>query len=235
MKRLLIIQAIITLAVLVAAAFVTLVRVLPPKDLPTSAQVTEFSAERAMEHIRVIAQEPRLVGSPGFESARDYVMGELAAMGLTPEVQRARISIPVGFRQHMGWPVWPAQDVENIVARIDGTETDEAIMLVSHLDTVSSSPGATDDGNGVAVLLETARALKAGPPLRNSVILLFTAPEEAGFHGALAFILEHSWIEDVKLVINFDAGGLTGPSELTNTSPDAGWLIRELATADPYA
>lgn len=235
MKRLLIIQAMITLAILLAAAFITLAQILPPKALPASAQVTEFSAERAMEHIKAIAQEPRLVGSPGFESARDYVMGELATMGLAPEIQRARISIPDGYRQHMGWPEWPAQDVENIVARIDGTETDEAIMLVSHLDTVPSSPGATDDGNGVAVLLETARALKAGPPLQNSVLLLFTAPEETGFHGALAFILEHPWIEDVRLVINFDAGGLIGPSELTNTSPDDGWLIRELATADPYA
>lgn len=234
MKRLIIIQAIITLVVLVAAAFATLVRILPPKALPASAQVTEFSAERAIEHIKVIAPEPRLVGSSGFDSARDYVMGELAAMGLTPEIQRASLSIPDGFREHMEWPVRPARDVENIIARIDGTQTEEAIMLVSHLDTVPSSPGATDDGNGVAVLLETARALKAGPPLRNSVILLFTAPEETGFHGAFAFILEHPWIEDVKLVINFDAGGLTGPSELTNTSPDDGGLIRELAIADPY-
>ena len=103
-----------------------------------------------------------------------------------------------------------------------------------HLDTTPYGPGATDDGSGVAVLLETARALQAGPPLRNSVILLFTGPEETGLHGAVAFIMEHPWVEDVKLVINFDAGGLSGPSELTNTSPDNGWLIREAAKADSY-
>jgi len=47
-------------------------------------------------------------------------------------------------------------------------------------------------------------------------------------------VKEHPWIDDVKLVINFDAGGLTGPFELTGTSPDNGWLIRELARADSY-
>jgi hypothetical protein len=66
-------------------------------------------------------------------------------------------------------------------------------------------------------------------------MLLFTAPEETGGHGAIAFIREHPWIEDVKLVANFDAGGLSGPVELTSTSPDNGRLIRELAQADPYA
>jgi hypothetical protein len=122
--------------------------------------------------------------------------------------------------------------VENVIVRIEGTENQEAILLVAHLDS-RNGPGASDDGSGVSVLLETLRALRAGPPLRNSVILLFTGPEETGLHGAVAFITEHPWIEDVKLVINFDAGGLSGPAELTNTSPDKGWLIREAAKADP--
>jgi Zn-dependent M28 family amino/carboxypeptidase len=80
--------------------------------------------------------------------------------------------------------------------------------------------------------METARALQTGPSLRNSIILLFTDQEETGLYGAQAFITEHPRIEDVKLVINFDAGGLSGPSELTNSSPEKGWLIREAAKAD---
>ena len=41
-------------------------------------------------------------------------------------------------------------------------------------------------------------------------------------------------IDDVKRVLNFDAGGLTGPAELTARSNENGWLIREAAKADPY-
>jgi hypothetical protein len=49
---------------------------------------------------------------------------------------------------------------------------------------VPTGPGASDDGSGVAALLETARALAIGTPLRNDVIFLFTDAEEVGLLGA---------------------------------------------------
>jgi hypothetical protein len=232
MKKQYIVQAIVSLIVLAAAVFVTIDQTLPPEALPASAPATEFSAERAIVHIKVIATEPRQVGRPGFDYARDYVMSELTALGLNPEIQRTTVTVPAELLAQLGGPPGlPPEEVENVIARIGGTENQEAILLVAHLDS-RNGPGASDDGSGVSVLLETARALQAGPPLRYSVILLFTGPEETGLHGAVAFITEHPWIEDVKLVINFDAGGLSGPSELTNTSPDKGWLIREATKAD---
>jgi hypothetical protein len=227
-------QAAVVFLVMAVTVFVAMDQTLPPDALPASTAVTEFSAERAIEHVKAIAREPRLVGEPGFAAARDYVVGELTRLGLNPEIQSTRITIPEDLRLSLGPEVTPSQDVENVVARIEGVESQEAILMVAHLDSIGGS-GATDDASGVAVLLESARALLAGPPLRNTVILLFTAPEETGTHGAVAFLLGHPWLNDVKLVINFDAGGLRGPSELTNTSPDNGWLIRELAAADPYA
>ena len=54
---------------------------------------------------------------------------------------------------------------------------------MAHYDSVPFGPGAADDGAGVVTLLETARALKAGPPLKNDVIFLFTDGEEAGGGG----------------------------------------------------
>jgi len=218
MKKQILIQAVIIFIALVAIVGVTLDQIFPPNALPASAPATEFSAERAIEHLKVIATEPRLVGTSGYENARDYIIDELTALGLSPEIQSTKYTY----------------SVENIIARIEGTESTDAILLVAHLDSVSNSPGATDDGHAVAVLLETARALKAGTPLRNSVIFLFNGPEETGAHGAAAFIKEHPWINDVKLVLNFDAGGLTGPAELTGRSAKNGWLIREAAIADPY-
>jgi hypothetical protein len=229
-----IIQAIVVFAIIAAAVFVVIDQTLPPRALPASVPATEFSAERAVEHIKVIAQEPRYIGNPGFDNARDYVMSDLTALGLSPEIQRTTVNVPAELLAQLGAPsTLPPEDVENVIAMIEGTESQEAILLVAHLDS-RNSPGASDDGSGVAVLLETARALHAGPPLRNTVILLFTGPEETGLHGAAAFIKEHPWVEDVKLVINLDAGGLSGPSELTNTSSDNGWLIQEAAKADSY-
>jgi hypothetical protein len=65
-------------------------------------------------------------------------------------------------------------------------------------------------------------------------MFLFTDHEEGGLYGAKAFIARHPWVKDVKVVIGFDAGGVSGPSVLSATSADNGWLIRQLIQADPY-
>ncbi len=166
----------------------------------------------------MIARSPRLVGSPAYEQARDYILGTLSSLGLTTEVQSTTLN---------------GKPVENILARWEGASSREAILLMAHLDSVPDSPGATDDGSGVAAVLETARALRSGPALANTVIVLFTGPEEDCCYGAKAFATEHPWAKDVRLVINLDAGGLSGPSILAATGPEEGWLIRELAWALP--
>src|SRR6185436_18317813 len=91
-----------------------------------------------------------------------------------------------------------------------------------------------DDGAGVATLLETARALRAGPRLKNDVILLFSDGEETNLRGARLFVTEHPWIDGVRLVHNFEARGNAGPSILFETSPANGRLMSEVAAAAPY-
>jgi hypothetical protein len=123
--------------------------------------------------------------------------------------------------------------VENIIGRLDGIESTDAILLSAHLDSVPNSPGATDDGSGVATVLETVRALRSDAPLRNTMIVLFTGPEENCCFGAKAFVSRHPWAKDVRLVVNVDAGGISGPSILAATAPDAGWLIEQAARVIP--
>jgi peptidase M28-like protein len=200
---------------LTAVTLATVVQTLPPAPLPANAPAAEFSAERAVEHIRVIAKQPRPTGSIANAAARNYILAVLKDLGLETETQRDG-------------------DLENVVGRIGGTRSPDAILLTAHLDSVSEGPGATDDGSGVAVLLETARALVSEGALPNTVMFLFTDFEEGGSIGARAFIATHPWARDVRIVIGFDAGGLSGPAVLSATSTDNGWLIRKLAQADPY-
>ena len=80
----------------------------------------------------------------------------------------------------------------------------------------------------VATLLETARALLAGPALQNDVILLFTDNEEyGGGLGAAAFIEEHPLVDEIGLVLNFEGLGSTGPALLFETGPDSGWAVQD--------
>lgn len=199
-----------------------------PRPVPATAPPTEFSSGRALAHIRVIAREPHVMGSPENAAVRDYLIRELTALGLQPEVQKVTA---VNFL----FGVFTAGMPENVVARLEGTsDGGKAFLLMAHYDSMPTSLGASDGGAGVAALLETLRAIKAGPPLRNDVIFLFTDGEERGLLGARAFVDSHPWADDVGVVLNLAARGYTGPAYMFETSEDSGWIVQEVAKAAPY-
>jgi hypothetical protein len=199
----------------------------PPAPRDAGAPPAEFSSARAMQHLSVITRETHPIGSPAHAAVREYIVRELVALGLAPEVQRATVASKNPYRT-------VAADVQNVVARMPGTSGDgQALMLAAHYDSVLHSFGASDDGAGVVTLLEAARALKAGPALRNDVIFLFTDGEELGLLGARAFVAEHRWAKDVKVALNFEARGSGGPVFMFETSEGNGQLIDAVAEAAP--
>lgn len=219
---------------LAAAAFVALLASLsvhragPPASAGAGAPPTEFSSGRAMEHLRVIARSPHPVGSAEHAAVRDYIMRELAVQGLEASVQKTTAV----NRQWGG--ILRAGTVENVLARLAGTGGGKAVMLVAHYDSWPAAFGASDDGAGVVTLLETLRALNAGPRLKNDVIFLFTDAEESGLLGASAFADEHPWAANVGVVLNFEARGSRGSSMMFETSAQNGRLIREFSKAAPH-
>jgi hypothetical protein len=216
--------ALLLLSVLV---FLSIYLQRPPHPSPVTAPAVEFSSARAMLHIEAIAQRPHPMGSPEHSRVRDYILEQLVGLGLDPQVQKT-----TAVTRHSG-TFFNAGTVENIVARLQGANPGKAVMLVGHYDSVPTGPGASDDGNAVAVMLEALRALKAEPPLLRDVIFLFTDGEEAELLGAQAFVSEHPWAYDVGLVLNFEARGVTGPAIMFETSDNNGWLISEFAKAAP--
>jgi hypothetical protein len=199
-----------------------------PAVVPKSAPATEFSAERAMTQLRVIAQQSRLTGSVGNAQTRAYLMQQITAMELQPEVQTTTVTL-----RPTGWDTFQMGTVHNVVARLKGTSSTYAILLDAHYDSGATGPGASDEGSGVVTLLETMRALTAGPPLKNDVIFVFTDGEERDMLGAHAFATQHPWMQEVGLALNFEAGGSGGPAEVYMTSQQNGWLINEYLQEAP--
>ena len=198
-------------------------RVPLPQSPGLAAPASEFSADRAMKHVRAIASKPHPAGSPEAAAARDYVVTELGMLGIPAEIQ-----LGAGLYQRNAFVF--AGRTENVVARVKGTGGGRAVLLCGHYDSVRSGPGAADDGHAVGVLLETARVLKSGAPLKNDVIFLFDV-EETGMTGADAFARTHPWRKDIDVVLNFEARGTTGPVFMFQTSDNNGALIREFAAA----
>jgi hypothetical protein len=216
------------LMTLVAAVWFGLFPAGAPDPVAASASPLEFSSGRALEHVRVVARSPHPMGSAANDAVREYLIGELDAFGLQADVQDATAV-------RMGIDGLVAGRPKNVAARLEGSSGgDQAFLLVAHYDSVATGPGASDDGAGVAAVLETARALRAGPALQNDVILLFTDGEERGLLGAQGFADHHRWARDVRVVLNLEARGNTGVARLFETSEDSGWIVGEFAEAVPY-
>lgn len=218
------------LLLLAVLVFLGIYQMEPPSVVSADAAPTVFSADRAMAHVQAIAQNPHPSGSEENARARDYIVAQLTSMGIQPEVQRTDVT----RIQRNGQPA--SATIENVLARIEGSaNTSNAVAIAGHYDSAEDAPGASDDVSAVAGMLETARAILAGPPPSNDIILIFTDAEERGLLGAQAFVDQHPWAQDVKVVLNFEARGTTGPSYMFETSNNNGWLVRQFAQAAPNA
>lgn len=210
--------AVLTLAAVVGARPLGL-----PEPRPADAPATEFSSGRAMALLAELAARPHPIGSPEAVTQRGAIVAELERLGLRPSVQSAEVASTRSDRV--------GGTVHNIVARLPGAGGARSVLLVAHYDTVATSPGAADDGTGVVGLLETARALRSGRPLRNDVVILLTDGEERGMLGARAFLRDHPFAYRVGVVINLDSPGTSSPLLMYETSSGNGRLVRELLAA----
>ncbi len=183
-----------------------------PPALPETVDSADFNAALALDHIQQISQKPRPIGSPANQRVRAYIVSQLELLGLEPEVQT--FQAPGYYR---GAPA--SVEIGNVVVLIPGTAPTGAVALIGHYDTVPEYPGANDDGSAVAILLEMARLIQAGPGLRNNVILIFIDAEEpAPRYGSSTFVAEHPWASEIGFVINLEAVGSGGPSTVIGLS-----------------
>ncbi len=147
---------VLSLAAALAALAVrqTLVFPLQPHKAPLSDVDDELraSALRLETHIRAVASVPHNLRHPAaLEAAAVYIESRLVAFGfdLRPQV------FDVGGRS--------VRNIEIILEPKAHAANRGTIVLGAHYDSDGDSPGANDNGTGVAALLEIARRLAAEP------------------------------------------------------------------------
>lgn len=129
------------------------------------------------------------------------------------------------------------RSVQNLVARIEGEVTKNAVLLNCHYDSVMGSPGANDDIANCAVMLELLSILSSrNVKTRHTIIFLFNGAEEVGLRASHGFITKHKWAKDVKVVINLEAAGSGGKEILFQSGPGNSWLLNHYhAVRRPFA
>ena len=199
---------------------------LPSKVTLANAPDIEFSAQRALVPLVQIAKAPHYHGTDEHTRVRGFIISELEKLGLETKLQEAFVLSNNNKRL-----VRP----KNIVARLKGTGKGKSLVLLSHYDSaLVPSFGASDAGSGVATILESLRAYNAsGKKPLNDIIVVFTDAEEIGLVGASLFVEKHPWAKNVGLVLNFEARGSGGPSNMiVETNGGNTNLIKAFAAAD---
>jgi hypothetical protein len=209
------------LAVPVGILCLSLATTRPPASKSSDAPANEFSAVRARNVLFQLVGDdlPHPVGSAQNEVVRGRIIDRLTQLGYQPEVQDGFACDEFGT----------CGTVKNVLARLPGAQPGPAVLLAAHYDSVPAGPGASDDGAGVATVLEIARALKAMPQARNSIILMIDDGEEAGLLGAHAFVDGHPWAKEVGAAVNIEARGSSGPSLMFETGSANEWVVRLFA------
>lgn len=203
---------------------------LPPSPLSADAPATEFSAYRAWEHMKQLAPGvPHPGGSHENEKNYDYIAGQLKAMGIEYTVEK-QINPSRRGKDRRDTVVREGA----VLARIPGTASTGAFAVDAHFDSTPYGPGATDDVSGCSAMLETIRAIKAGPPLKNDLLFCFIDKEEMG-GGGPSLCIEHPWFENVKCVLGLETRGDAGPGLMFETGEQNGFMIQQLAQSGAHA
>ena len=154
---------------------------LTPEEIELKAQL--------QSHITVLASQPRgrnNIEGQRLDIAKDYIVQQFQHYGYVPTQQTYQIQedmlVVAGLTANI--------DMENqytnvIIEKVGNTKPNEVLVIGAHYDTILDSPGANDNGSGVAVLLEIARWLKT-QQFAKTVRCVAFANEEAPFYNTFA-------------------------------------------------
>lgn len=136
-----------------------------PTVLPPATEL-----RRHIETLAVGIGERNVWRYGALNETADYIAAELSKAGYRPERQTYEVSkLPVS----------------NLEGVLPGTaRREESVVVGAHYDTVAGSPGANDNGTGVAAMLELARRFASRPQPRTLRFVAFVNEEPPFFRTA---------------------------------------------------
>ncbi len=157
---------------------------------------------------------PHPTGSSTIEKVKTYLYNELSSM-------------PIQVKYHQ----WKYEDKtgENIIATITGKASSKNIIIgCAHYDTIEISPGADDDGSGVAAILMMTSILSQYDHNSTIKLILFSG-EEQGLLGSKEYVKELEE-QDANIIgiLALDKIGYTGEQGTTirhHADPASSWMI----------
>jgi len=160
------------------------------------------AAKLQADVLALATAEGRMVGTPGHDVARDYLLDRISELDLQP-YQGDSAELP-----YEG----DGQSFANLIAVVPGKDRSLAPILIgAHYDSVIPSHCADDNAAAVAIALLAAEKLKDSGLERDVVIALFDAEEPPYFHsenmGSKRFYREQRRPEGFHIALVMDLVG----------------------------
>jgi hypothetical protein len=161
-------------ALLLALGYRMMIAVKPSVTRPTLSADTRREIDalegRLMAHVEMLGRTigERHLGRPqALRAATEYIRQVWGDQGLAVTEERFEVG---------------GQPCLNLVTQIPGgQQSDEHLVVGAHYDSVYGSPGANDNGTGVAALLEMSRQLRDHPLARTVRLVAFVNEEPPYF------------------------------------------------------
>lgn len=190
-----------------------------PQQVPSLASM---DMPTTMKHLEHISQEPHAIGTKAHQEVGDYIIQQAKKNGLQVELQIDTIS---GTYRNCTQDI---VQVRNILVAKAGQDSDDIVMLAGHYDTHPNTPGTSDDGTAIAVMLQQMEYY-AQQSTKNSLLFMFTDAEEIGLYGAQVFMNNYPHKDKIKQIINVEARGNDGPALFFETNVGNQQTIRDVS------
>jgi hypothetical protein len=197
----------------------------PPAATPAapSSRPDVVRLRNDIEYLASTRLAGRRAGTPGSDSAANFVASRFADLGLRAAFVLSdcpRAPCRQSYFQLFNMQTMTAANVGAIITGSDPLMRDEFVAISAHYDHIGRSatdvkdpeptaihPGADDNASGTAAMLELARRLAERPPRRSVLVLAFGA-EELGLVGSRVFV-EHPPLDLRRVVValNLDMVG----------------------------
>jgi carboxypeptidase Q len=152
----------------------------------------------------------------------------MAAEHYNMVVRMMEAGLPVKLRVNLRTKYLDAdRNGYNVLAELPGSHAtlkNEIVMIGAHLDSWHSAPGATDNADGAAIVLEAMRILSAiGAKPHRTIRVALWGGEEQGLHGSREYVRRHlagdanaAARDRFSVYFNMDPG----------TGPIYGWFLQ---------
>ncbi|KAG8919206.1 hypothetical protein FRC02_001820 [Tulasnella sp. 418] len=203
------------ISILTSVVVIHEVPITPPKK---PAKQLGLDLDQTWRDLQAITRYPHPYNSHPNDVVRDYILHRVN--GIAKKHTDSGIVVADDLTSNGTYAAGQIIYFEgnNILVKIDGKDKNASggVLFSAHFDSVSTAPGATDNGMSVATLLNLVEYFAKNTPKR-TVVFNINNGEEDWLNGAHAF-LEHPWAKLSTVFLNLEGAGSAGRPLLFRTS-----------------